>query len=61
MVEIFIWCAITGGAMGMPPTIIDCYDTKQECIEDLEVLECARCYTHYNKTVCPAFGVQVWD
>ena len=59
--EIFIWCVIAGGAMNEYPAIIDCYDTKEACVEDLELLECTRCYTHYEKTICPAFGVEVWD
>lgn len=59
--EVFLWCVVAGGSFNQEPAIIDCYDSEQACMEDLELLECTKCYTHYNQTICPAFGVQVWD
>ena len=54
--EIFLWCALTGGTFTQTPAIVDCFDSYAECVEELPGLECTRCYTHYNQTVCPGFG-----
>ena len=57
MTELFLWCALTGGSFGQNASIIDCFDSYEECVMELPSLECSRCYTHYNKTICPGFGV----
>ena len=59
MVEIFLWCAVATGSYGFD--IVECYDTETKCVEDFTALECTRCYTHYNQTICPAYGVMTHE
>lgn len=61
MVELFLWCALAGGSFGQNPSIIDCFDSYDSCVEELPSLECSRCYTHLNQTVCPGYGVYSHD
>lgn len=61
MTELFLWCALAGGAFNENPAIIDCFDTKIECVEELPGLDCTQCYEDAIKTVCPGYGVSVYE
>ena len=61
MTTLILFCTITYAG------IVDCYDTKKQCIEDYaqDVMECAKCF-EYKKggntfTDCPEFGYQTYE
>ena len=58
--EIFLICAVATGNFGFE--IVECYDRMNDCWNDYrDSLECTTCYTHYNRTICPSYGVSTYE
>lgn len=59
--EIVLYCAISSADV-VPPAILDCFDSMFKCNEMYgNVLECTKCHTHYNRTICEGYGVSSYD
>ena len=59
LTSIFLWCSVIYTIDGFD--ILDCFDTKTQCTEEIPEFECARCYTTNTSTVCPAFGTMTFE